>query len=347
MKRKNRRSSKKDSEMQSLLDLYLEDINNVPLLSLEEELALSRLIEEGDQEARDLMIRANLRLVVSLAKNYIGRGLPLQDIIEEGNLGLIRAVEGYNAKAGTRFSTYATYWVTQTIRRALINKARVIRVPAYMVEIISRWRRATNILTDELNRPPFPEEIGRRIGIEPQRLPIILNAIGIHNMTPAMDPADNPGLEGMVVDEKMRTPDDTLEEMEAIKKIQVLLTQLPERESLILRMRYGMEGFKTHTLRDVGNKLNITRERVRQLERSAIEKLAFAFNSVLHNTSVSTFPHSETDEVEAEDVSPDVYLPDTDDLSEKFSADYDHFNYPDFSENFLESDDFRDSWEIE
>lgn len=302
LKKRNSRSVvKQNKDVQAPLDMYLGDINNLPLLTLEEEIELSGRVAEGDPEARDMMIRSNLRLVVSLARNYIGRGLPLQDIIEEGNLGLIRAVEGYDVKAGTRFSTYASYWVTQAIRRALINTSKVIRLPAYMVEIVNRWRRATNQLAEELGRTPFPEEIGRRIGIDPRRLPVILKAIDVHSMTPSTDPMEGPGLEGMVVDEKTRTPDDMLADEEAIRKIKHLLNHLTERESLILRMRYGLEGYREHTLRDVGKELRITRERVRQIERMAIEKLGHAFDVVLRKNDTPREDISDSENVEGDE----------------------------------------------
>lgn len=278
-KRKIRRKEFVNKNAKAPLDVYLAEINSVALLTLEEEMELAERIVQGDPEARERMISANLRLVVSLARSYVGRGLPLQDIIEEGNLGLIRAVEGYDGKAGTRFSTYASYWVTQAIRRALINTSKVIRLPAYMVEIISRWRRATNQLTEELRRPPFPEEVGRRIGIDPRRMSVIMKAMRIHDMTPAKDPAEGPSLDGMVVDEKMQTPDDLLADEEAISRVRDLLSTLSERESFVLRLRYGLEGNEEHTLRDVGEIMSITRERVRQIEQKALNKLGIAFGS--------------------------------------------------------------------
>ncbi len=291
-KRKNRRKDVLQKEVKAPLDMYLGDINSVPLLTVEEEQELAARVVAGDPEARERMISSNLRLVVSLARNYAGRGLPLQDLIEEGNLGLIRAVEGYDGKAGTRFSTYASYWVTQAIRRALINTAKVIRLPAYMVELIGRWRRATNQLTEDLGRVPFPEEIGRRIGVDPRRMPVIMKAIGIHNMTPAMDPTEGPSLDGLVVDERARTPDDMLAEEESISRIKKLLGTLSERESMVLRLRYGLEGYEEHTLRDVGDMLSITRERVRQIEQKALDKLGVAFSGTLVVT--------ETEEMEKE-----------------------------------------------
>src|SRR5687767_2657826 len=152
---------KADASAQTPLETYLREINETALLTAKDEKELAALIEAGDVRARDRMVRANLRLVVNIARGYTGKGLGLQDLIEEGNLGLLRAVEGFDPTMGTRFSTYASYWIKQSIKRALINSAKTIRIPAYMVELLSKWRRATARLTEELGRTPTPEEIGR------------------------------------------------------------------------------------------------------------------------------------------------------------------------------------------
>src|SRR5829696_4950448 len=166
--------------VQSPLETYLREINETPLLNADEEKMLARRIEEGDSEARDRMVRANLRLVVNIARSYTGKGLSLQDLIEEGNLGLLRAVEGFDPAMGTRFSTYASYWIKQSIKRALINSAKTIRIPAYMVELLSKWRRASARLTEELGRTPTPEEIARVLGLPRKKLSIIKKAIRIY-----------------------------------------------------------------------------------------------------------------------------------------------------------------------
>src|SRR6058998_2154394 len=159
--------------VQSPLETYLREINETPLLNAEQEKELAYRIEDGDNEARDQMVRANLRLVVNIARGYTGKGLALQDLIEEGNLGLLRAVEGFDPSMNTRFSTYASYWIKQSIKRALVNTAKTIRIPAYMVELLSKWRRMNARLTDELGRPPTHDELGRAVGIPKKRLAII------------------------------------------------------------------------------------------------------------------------------------------------------------------------------
>jgi len=161
---------------QSPLETYLREINETALLSAAEELELAEGIAQGDVRARDRMVRANLRLVVNIARGYTGKGLGLQDLIEEGNLGLLRAVEGFDPKVGTRFSTYASYWIKQSIKRALINSAKTIRIPAYMVELLSKWRRATARLSEELGRAPTQEEVARVLGLPKKKLPIIRKA---------------------------------------------------------------------------------------------------------------------------------------------------------------------------
>ncbi len=178
------------ASVQSPLETYLREINETSLLNASDEHELAVAIGEGDVQARDRMVRANLRLVVNIARGYTGKGLGLQDLIEEGNLGLLRAVEGFDPGVGTRFSTYASYWIKQSIKRALINTAKTIRIPAYMVELLSKWRRATNRLTEELGRTPTPEEIARVLGLARKKLPIIKKAIRIYNLTPQTDQAE-------------------------------------------------------------------------------------------------------------------------------------------------------------
>ena len=178
------------SRVQNPLETYLREINETALLSADEEKELSRAITAGSNEARDRMVRANLRLVVNIARAYGNRGLPLQDLIEEGNLGLLRAVEGFDPDMGTRFSTYASYWIKQSIKRALVNSAKTIRIPAYMVELLSKWRRATAKLVDELGRTPTPEEVALELGIPKKKLGIVKKAIQLYNATPQTDHTD-------------------------------------------------------------------------------------------------------------------------------------------------------------
>src|SRR5438046_10173176 len=191
----------RNDQVQSPLETYLREINETPLLNAEEEKMLAYRIEEGDIEARDRMVRANLRLVVNIARAYTGKGLGLQDLIEEGNLGLLRAVEGFDPSMNTRFSPYASYWIKQSIKRALVNTAKTIRIPAYMVELLAKWRRASAKLQDELGRTPTPEEIARVLGLQKKKLSIIKKAIRVYNAAPQSDQADAGwSLDEMVMD---------------------------------------------------------------------------------------------------------------------------------------------------
>src|SRR5215468_3833183 len=199
------------SAVQTPLETYLREINETALLNAPQEQELAVAIGQGNVQARDRMVRANLRLVVNIARGYTGKGLGLQDLIEEGNLGLLRAVEGFDPAMGTRFSTYASYWIKQSIKRALINSAKTIRIPAYMVELLSKWRRASARLTEELGRTPTPEEVARVLGLPKKKLPIIKKAIKIYNDTPQTDQSEASWTLGdMVMDERQLTPDDAL-----------------------------------------------------------------------------------------------------------------------------------------
>lgn len=270
--RSRRRSS---STLQSPLETYLREINETALLSAEEERELARNIGDGDVRSRDRMVRANLRLVVNIARGYTGKGLSLQDLIEEGNLGLLRAVEGFDPDMGTRFSTYASYWIKQSIKRALINSAKTIRIPAYMVELLSKWRRANSRLTEELGRTPTPEEIARVLGLPKKKLPIIRKAIRIYNSTPQTDQAEAGwSLGEMVMDERLKSPEEELVEHDALKHVMEMLETMDQREATVLRMRFGLDEMQPHTLKEIGERLGLTRERVRQIETEALAKLA-------------------------------------------------------------------------
>jgi RNA polymerase primary sigma factor len=273
--RPKRRRRKSDSSPQTPLETYLREINETALLSAEDEQELAARIADGDAEARDRMVRANLRLVVNIARGYSGKGLGLQDLIEEGNLGLLRAVEGYDPTVGTRFSTYASYWIKQSIKRALINSAKTIRIPAYMVELLSKWRRANSRLSEALGRTPTPEEIARVLGLPKKKLPIIKKAIRIYNSTPQTDQAEAGwSLGEMVMDERAKTPEDELLESDVLKHVMEMIERMDTREATVLRMRFGLEGCEPHTLKEIGEELGLTRERVRQIETEALKRLA-------------------------------------------------------------------------
>jgi RNA polymerase primary sigma factor len=263
------------SAVQSPLETYLREINETSLLSSDDEHELAIAIGTGDAGARDRMVRANLRLVVNIARGYTGKGLGLQDLIEEGNLGLLRAVEGFDPAMGTRFSTYASYWIKQSIKRALINTAKTIRIPAYMVELLSKWRRASNRLTEELGRTPTPEEIARVLGLARKKLPIIKKAIRIYNLTPQTDQADAGwSLGEMIMDERTRNPDDEMVENDNLKHIVERLATMDQREATVLRMRFGLDDNEPRTLKEIGESLGLTRERVRQIETEALNRLS-------------------------------------------------------------------------
>ena len=260
--------------VQSPLETYLREINETALLSADQEKTLARAIAVGDPGARDQMVRANLRLVVNIARGYTGKGLALQDLIEEGNLGLLRAVEGFDPDMGTRFSTYASYWIKQSIKRALVNTAKTIRIPAYMVELISKWRRANNKLTDELGRPPTSEEIAKLLGLPKKKLSIIKKAIRVYNSTPQTDQGDQGwSIEEMLMDTNAKTPDTEMVETDDLKQVMVLLDKMDKREATVLRMRFGLDDIEPKTLKEIGECLGLTRERVRQIESEALQKL--------------------------------------------------------------------------
>jgi RNA polymerase primary sigma factor len=261
--------------VQTPLETYLREINETGLLSADDEKELARLIEGGDIRARDRMVRANLRLVVNIARGYTGKGLSLPDLIEEGNLGLLRAVEGFDPAMGTRFSTYASYWIKQSIKRALINSAKTIRIPAYMVELLSKWRRASTRLSEELGRTPTPEEVARVLGLPKKKLPIVKKAIKIYNSTPQTDQSEAGwSLGDMVMDERAKTPEDELLEHDVLTHVRQMMQTMDPREATVLKMRFGLDEMEPHTLKEIGEQLNLTRERVRQIETEALRKLA-------------------------------------------------------------------------
>ncbi len=263
------------SASQNPIETYLREINETSLLSADEEKSLARQIALGESAARDQMVRANLRLVVNIARAYTNRGLPLQDLIEEGNLGLMRAVEGFDPDMNTRFSTYASYWIKQSIKRALINTGKTIRIPAYMVELLTKWRRATSKLDKELGRAPSQEEVAKELGLPKKKLSIVKTAIQLYHSTFQTDD-DNGGwqMSDMVADQRTKSPDDDLIDADNLKHVYRILKTMDPREAAILRMRFGLDDSEPQTLKEIGETLGLTRERVRQIESDALKRIA-------------------------------------------------------------------------
>lgn len=261
--------------VQSGLQLYLRQINESPLLNAQQEKDLARkIIKSNDLAAREHMVRSNLRLVVNIAKNYLGRGMALPDLIEEGNIGLLKAVEGFDPENGCRFSTYASWWIKQAIKRALINAVQPIHIPAYMVEMMSKMKYAMRALEEELGRLPNIDELASRLQMSPRKLKIIRKAIKAAG-SPTQSGSDDGELtiNELVPDTNNPSPDQAVCDTDDLRQLHMLLEQIDEREATILRLRYGLSGEEPMTLKEIGQRIGLTRERVRQIEHEALQKL--------------------------------------------------------------------------
>jgi RNA polymerase primary sigma factor len=257
--------------------LYLREIGKIPLLKPEEEHELAMKILKGDKKAKNKMVESNMRLVVSIAKRYSGRGLDLLDLIQEGNTGLLRAVEKFDPDKGFKFSTYATWWIRQAITRAIADQARTIRIPVHMVETINKVLRATRKLTNELNREPTTDEIAKEIGMEPEKVDYVMKIkqdIASLDATVGKDGDDEDSVLGdFVEDEDRESPEDAAANQLLKEQIAQILTTLSEREQKIIKLRFGIGGGRPHTLEEVGAEFSVTRERIRQIEAKALSKL--------------------------------------------------------------------------
>ena len=257
--------------------LYLREIGKIPLLSNEEEVDLAYRIVKGEKKAKDKMVEANMRLVVSIAKRYSGRGLDFLDLIQEGNTGLLRAVEKFDPDKGFKFSTYATWWIRQAITRAIADQARTIRIPVHMVETINKVLRATRKLTNELNREPTVEEIAKEMGMEPEKVDYVMKIkqdIASLDATVGRDGDDEDSVLGDFIEDEGRvSPEDAAAAQMLKEQIAEILSSLSEREQKVVKLRFGIGGGRPHTLEEVGAEFSVTRERIRQIEAKALSKL--------------------------------------------------------------------------
>ena len=257
--------------------LYLREIGKIPLLSAEEELELAQRVVAGDKKAKDKMAEANMRLVVSIAKRYSGRGLDFLDLIQEGNTGLLRAVEKFDPDKGFKFSTYATWWIRQAITRAIADQARTIRIPVHMVETINKLLRTQRRMTQELNREPTIEELAKELEMEPEKVEYVMK---IKQDITSLDAGvgrdgdeEDSVLRDFIEDEESATPEESAASQLLKEQVQEILSTLSDREQKIIKMRFGLENGKSHTLEEVGQEFAVTRERIRQIEAKALAKL--------------------------------------------------------------------------
>ena len=268
-----------DSDLSNLaqsdsLRLYLREISRISLLSASKEAYLAERAEQGDRDARNSLIEANLRLVVSIAKKYVGQGLSLEDLIGEGNIGLIRAVTKFDYRKGFRFSTYATWWIKQAITRAILEGTRVVRLPVYIMEEVMRVKRTTRQLYQELGREPTAENIGERLGMTSERVSeLLIWAEKVFSLDAPLSEEEENTLGDIIEDQRERGPVEVADQHLLREEIRKVLGQLTLRERQVIELRFGLLDDHDHTLEEVGKKLKVTRERVRQIEERAIRKL--------------------------------------------------------------------------
>jgi RNA polymerase primary sigma factor len=257
------------------LKTYLKEIRTIPLLTAEDEVRLARRIKKGDEQARKSMIRANLRLVINIAKKYIHLGIPLLDLIEEGNLGLMKAVDKFNPRKGFRFSTYGAWWIRQGIIRAIAQQGKMVRLPVYINELLSKWKKTREQLTQKLKRPPTDEEIAKKIHIDKDKIEDInlWLATKTSSLEAPIGEEDENQVADLVEDQNTAAPDEQVEQGFNKERIDNLLEKMSEREREILDMRFGLATGKTHTLAEVAKKMGVSRERIRQIEEEAKKKL--------------------------------------------------------------------------
>ena len=257
--------------------LYLREIGKIPLLTQEEEQKLAKKAAKGNKKAKDKMVEANMRLVVSIAKRYSGRGLDFLDLIQEGNTGLLRAVEKFDPEKGFKFSTYATWWIRQAITRAIADQARTIRIPVHMVETINKVLRVTRKLTQELNREPTTEEIAKEMDMDPEKVEYVMKIkqdIASLDQSVGRDGDDEDSVLGdFVEDEERASPEDSAANQILKEQLAEIISTLSEREQKIIKLRFGIGGGRSHTLEEVGAEFSVTRERIRQIEAKALSKL--------------------------------------------------------------------------
>jgi RNA polymerase primary sigma factor len=274
-----RETTIQDTDLNSLaqsdsLRLYLREISRISLLSAAKESYLAERAEQGDRDARNSLIEANLRLVVSIAKKYVGQGLSLEDLIGEGNIGLIRAVTKFDYRKGFRFSTYATWWIKQAITRAILEGTRVVRLPVYIMEEVMRVKRTTRQLYQELGREPTAENIGDRLGMSPERVSeLLIWAEKVFSLDAPLSEEEENTLGDIIEDMRERGPVEVADQHLLREEIRKVLGQLTQRERQVIELRFGLLDDHDHTLEEVGKKLKVTRERVRQIEERAIRKL--------------------------------------------------------------------------